>query len=268
MKKLFKQIVTLGLLLAINISCEQTAEPDTENPPTTDSTLNKEYPTKLYKLDSVELSRLKTESVYPLDSFGLFVWTGILSSGYSSIEDTNSLVSLAKHTLVTNSKFSNVFSDSSLVLKSVKRSSLVNYTYWDIIFRNQIYKGLEVLNTEIIMRANDTITCIRGHFFKDIFIPKEGLLPIDTIRDKIVGKTIEYYDFSGLRTKVITDQSIVDDFIKTIYWINKGAYIEFRVAWQVPILRDEDSNDTDIGWYLYVDVLSGEILGSVATFIA
>jgi len=118
------------------------------------------------------------------------------------------------------------------------------------------------------MRITDTVTFIYKHHFKYVFIPEEGLLPIDTIKAKIVWEKIEYYDYSSLQVKEITENSIVNDFVKKIYWFEKDNYIEFRVVWQIPILYNENSSADFIGWYIYVDILSGEILYILPTFIS
>ncbi|MFA6401111.1 MAG: hypothetical protein WCX31_05725 [Salinivirgaceae bacterium] len=274
MKKLLLQIGTISFLVSIVISCENTTIIDVESNITIDTTINIEYPTKLYKLDSVELSQLIIESPYPLDAYGLVCRIGFLNGGYSSINNADSVIDLAKKTLIQNSKFSNVTSDSSLILNSVERyTGPGDFSHWTVIFENQIYDGIEILNTRIIQIVTNTVTIIDGHHFNNIFIPEEGLLPIDTIKAKIVGKTIEYYDWVGIQEKIITHNSIVDDFIKKIYWFEKENYLEFRVVWQIPILYNDNPSDDlvgwgYVGWYIYVDILSGEILYILPTFIS
>jgi hypothetical protein len=269
MKKLLLQIGTISFLVSSFISCEKATNIDVKKNITIDTTINIEYPSKLYKLDSIELSQLMIESPYPLDSYGLVCRVGHLNGGYSTINDADSVIDLAKNTLVQYSKFSNVTSDFSLILNSVERYiGSSDFSHWTVIFDNQIYYGLEILNTRIIQIVTNSVTIIDGHHFNNIFIPEKGLLPVDTIKVKIIGKTIEYYDWGGIQEKIITYNSIVDNFIKKIYWFEKENYLEFRVVWQIPILYDDNSSADFPGWYIYVDILSGEILYILPTFIS
>lgn len=234
----------------------------------TDTLIVFEYPTRLYKKESAELMQLRAETPYCLDDYGLFTRKGLINWGYSTIQNSNEIVEIAKRTLVQNPKFSNIISDTLLSVKSVNQyNSIGDYIGWTVIFNNQIYQGLEVLNTEIFVMVSDTVTSIEGHHFKDISIPQTGLLPIDSIKNTLIGKPIVYYNIFGQPLeRIITPKSITNDIVKKIIFIERVNYLDFRVVWEMPILYSDDSNW--IGWYLYVDVLTGVWLTHTETFIS
>ena len=227
--------------------------------------IDEEYPTKLHPIDSSELEQLKSECPYEIDKYGLINFAGIFSRGNSDIKDSDIVVDMAKKMIVKYSKFSNVFSESSLSLKEISNYNAIPELGidWTVIFKNQIYEGLEILNTEIITIVQNNVSSIKGHHFNNIFIPRENLIPLEKIKENLVGKKIEYY-CNQPREIVITSDMISNDITKNIFWKEIESYIEFRVVWRIPILSN---NLQKIRFYLLVDVLSGEIIEVQDTFI-
>lgn len=247
--------VLLILFFGLSLSCNNVNAPKIDG----------EYPTKLYPIDSLELEQLKSECPYEIDEYGLISFSGIFLRGKSDIKDSNLVVDMSKKTLVQYSKFSNVFSESSLSLKEVSNynPTPLPTTDWTVIFKNQIYEGLEVLNTEIITIVHNNVASIKGHYFNNIFVPIGNIMPIEKIKENLVGKKFEY-NCNGPREIEITAEIISDDVTKNIYWKEIGSHIEFRVVWRIPILSDGLQK---IRFYLLVDVISGEILYVQQTFI-
>lgn len=252
------QIITFCFIFSVLASCQKENDLEPEN----DLPIDTEYPSKLFKLDPSVLNKLKLEAPYNINDYGLFKHEGNWGTGTSPHSDSNFVVNLAKNTLIKHSKFSNVTSDSSLTVNSsrTRRESGGNHSYWYVVFNNQVYKGLEIINTAINIRVMDSVEWLDGHHFKDIYIPEENLLPKDTITEKIIGYVIVYYSHYGRQEKEITKGLIVDDYIKKICWIEKEDFIEFRTVWEIPILATEGDGLIPVWWYLYVDVLSGEIV--------
>ena len=225
---------------------------------------NNEYPTLLFPLSSIELEQLRSECPFEIDNYGLISYTGTLSRGQSNITNAESAVNLAKKTIVQYSKFTNVFNESSLLLKEANHNpGPLSFTDWTVLFKNQIYNDLEVINTKILAIVHDEVASLKGHHFNNIFIPKENLIPIERVKEILIGQKYEY-ECWGPKELEITAESISNDISQNIIWRKIENHIEFRVIWSVPIF-EYDSQFAN--WYVYVDVLSGEILAFIPTFI-
>ncbi len=105
-----------------------------------------------------------------LDRYGLIGWSGLLSRGSSSIEDRKVAISDAKSSLKQFERFTNVTDTSSLILKEATNKHDTDlFNDWIVIFCNQVYQGIEVMNTEIMVLIKDNLKQIQGHHIKEVF---------------------------------------------------------------------------------------------------
>ncbi|NOR45548.1 MAG: hypothetical protein GQ534_08200 [Candidatus Delongbacteria bacterium] len=239
---------------------------------------NIDYPTIYYPLAETELNELQIEfdsllgSEYDafMDEYGLVGSYGLLNRGQSSIEDVNEAISIAKSAVTHFSKFTNV-SDSSLIVvnKATNIGGYYLFTDWVVSFENQIYDGYEVLNTRIMVLITDEIIQVRENYYTDIFVPTENRISVEDAQNLIIGSEIEYYDFVGLDTLVVkenmfyvngaTERSKVKILPRDL-----GDSVEMRVCWRVPIFA---FGGIYPDWYVFVDILSGEVVTSEVLFI-
>jgi hypothetical protein len=251
------------LLLAFS-SCEdyQITEPDS----------NKIYPTTLRKLSQFELDSLnvilnqKLDTIYraEIDSFGLLCdYSGHIWPRGSDITDSIQAVSIVKAAIFNLNQFTNVSDTSDLVVKIGRKNNVTGD--WDVIFINQFYKGMEVLNTQIkAILTNNCVVLYGSHHYKKIFIPLQGIIDKEIIKQKLIGVGIDYYCNSYTKY-VITDVCIsTETFEKCIFPLIKNDTIELHVCWKVPVFFDGGPLK---GWHCYVDVLTGELLASEQTFL-
>ena len=230
------------------------------------------YPAILFPLSESELNELQQElnlllnDEYKanLDKYGLISWTGGLSRGKSSISDVNEAIKIAKSVAVEFGKFTNVMDTSLLVVdeKTYHRTTDL-LTDWAVIFQNQTYEDIEVLNTYILVLITDDIIQILGHHYKDIFIPDENWKNIYTIEKLLIGMEIVYqFDYSEKDTFIVTEQDLhvegatEEASIKILPYERNGRF-EMRVCWRVPIFFYGGIYPL---WYVFVDVYSGEII--------
>ncbi|MBI9066085.1 MAG: T9SS type A sorting domain-containing protein [Salinivirgaceae bacterium] len=226
-------------------------------------TANNAYPSRLCKLDSLELAALSLATPYPIDEYGLFNSDNYYIYGNTSLSEIEAL-NIASNTLVQNSLFSNVFTSICLDLDY---AFLYSNMYWKIGFQNQIYSGLEVRNSRIAMIVEDSVLDVDGHHFKDIFIPSTDLVPVEEIRESLVGKVLEYYGLFEIEEFVITEEAILENFDKVIQWHEKDNFKEFRVTRKIPIAMNDYVNKDYCDFYVFIDVLTGELLDYYPTFI-
>ena len=229
------------------------------------------YPTVLTpigraKADSIQNSIRTNEFFSYIDEYGLFSFSGTLSRGNSNITDKDAAVKLAKDALLKYSAYSNVTDTSKLELKEATNvdPSPLNHTGWVVIFKNQKYNGIEVLNTEIIVLVNDQVRQICGHHFKEISIPDSGTVPKDKLEEILVGKKFEIMCWTKIEITITSGMILKNKIAQNVIWSEVNDCIELRVAWYVPISSTIDGN---IDWNVWLDILSGEVLFYSLTFI-
>jgi hypothetical protein len=236
-----------------------------------DGNTDKSYPTTLIKLNQFELDSLKvilnqklgTKYLAQIDSFGLLghYHGGVAKPRGSTITNPAQAISIAKSAILDLSQFTNVFDTSALVMRSAKINGV---TYdWDIIFANQFYKGLEVWNTRIdAIVADQFILLYQQHHYKNINIPQQNVISKEVAKSKLVGTEIKYQCWLP-SSYVIADSSInLETIEQCIYPLLKMNSIELHVVWKIPI-----SLSSFIGWYYFMDVLTGEIIASEQLFM-
>ena len=192
-----------------------------------------------------------------IDSFGLldYYHGGIWKPRGSDIKDSMQAISLAKSAIVNLSQFTNVSDTSDLIsIRAIINDATKD---WEIIFGNQIYKGMEVMNTRIDAIVANEFVCLSGqHHYKNIFISQQDVISKERIIQKLVGTEITYQCNSPSKY-LITSSSINLDLIKEcIYSLLNNDSIELRVVWKVPIMY----NSVLTGWNYYLDIYTGEVI--------
>ncbi len=236
-----------------------------------DGGASQSYPTTLMKLDRSQLDslnsildqKLGTRYLAQLDSFGLLgpYSDVVLKPRGSSITNPSLAISLAKSALLDLNQFTNVTDTSSLVVRTADINSATND--WEIVFANQSYNGLEVWNTRIdAIVADQFILLYQQHHYRNITFPQQSFITKGRAKSILVGTEIQYQCWSP-SSYVITDSSIDPDSItQCIYPLLKTNSVELHVVWRVPI-----SMSSLVGWYYFVDVVTGEIVAMEQLFI-
>jgi len=264
MKRIIQNMV-LGLVTFLFIySCNSNVEP-------LPIPLNQEYPTVLFpigrdKADSIQNAIRSNDFFSYIDEYGLFSFSGTLGRGYSNITDKNISIRLAKEALIKYSKYSNVCDTTQLELDEATNynPTPLPFNDWTISFKNQKYKGIEVLNTGIIVIVHEQVSQILGHHFREISIPQKGLIPKEKLVEILVGKKLETMCWTKIEVTITPEMILKNKITQNIIWRKVNNNIEFRVTWNVPL---STSNDDKISWNVWVDILSGEILLYSPTFI-
>ena len=231
--------------------------------------IEQEYPTVLYPVgrafaDSIQIAIRTNDFFSYIDEYGLFSFSGTFGRGYSNITDKNIAIRLAKEALLKYSKYSNVCDTTQLELDRATHSSAPNFTDWVISFKNQKYKGIEVLSTRIIVIVQNQVSQISGHHFKEISIPVNGIIPKEKLVEILVGKKLETMCWTKIEITITPEMILKNKIVQNIIWSEINNSIEFKVAWKIPITT---SNDDFISWNVWVDILSGDILFYNPTFI-
>lgn len=224
------------------------------------------YPTVISPLPSAQLEKLNAEfrDLNPkfwgnLNKYG-FIDDDIKSTTYmvhpdTILTDENLMNQRAKAMLLKNSKFTGVADSTKLVVIG----SWVHGKgkLWTVRFANQVYNGLEVKNSKIFTWLDAKgVYRVSGNWYSYIFIPDKQIREEDA-KDIIIGFKIEYYTGWGgdKQVYIVTEQDITNPAVKIVLVQFSGENIELKVAWQISV-------GLPIGWHVFIDIVTGEILGT------
>jgi len=259
----------LPILFIVNCDLFETEENE-EN--------NLDYPTIIYPITETELNGLQskldsllgTKYQAELDEYGLIDWAGLLSRGSSSIDDINDAISKAKLATIAFTEFTNVTDTSLLVVdKATNIHGTDLFNDWIVSFENQTYDDIEVLNTAIMVLITDNITQISGHCYKEIFVPIEDRISLEDVGKSLIGMELVYYGFADLDTFIVTEDALyingaIEDASIKILPYEQNDSLEMRVCWRIPIFG---FGSIYPDWYVFADILSGDIITYWTLFI-
>ncbi|MDP1678428.1 MAG: hypothetical protein Q8L88_16345 [Bacteroidota bacterium] len=238
-----------------------------------DSNANISYPTILRPLakpffDSVQKTfqqKLGTSYIAKLDSFGFVGHLDGITRGKSNVSDKMIGIAKAKAAILYLKEYTNVY-DSSVEVKYAKKTISPGITDWEVLFKNQVYAGLEVWDSAILTIVADDFVLIDGHYYNNIFIPHQNIISREQVKANLLGQKYEFYCWGPLDTLIITDSLIrIETMEQCIYPLIKKNTVELRVVWKVPIYTYSGSSSPM--WYYFVDILTGEIVAIRQLFI-
>ena len=268
-----KHILSILLILIITISsCMKDPAGFSEDDGNNNGDVQIDYPSSMMPLSEAALQALRAEFndlkgdgvSAELDEYGLVDFAGNLVRGDSDIADADTAVSKATEMLVKLGKFTNVDDSTFLEIKEATNEHGTGmFNDWVITFENQIYDGLEVLNTEVMVLVGDEVRQISGHHYANITVPETDAIGAEEAGQLLIGHEIVYVCWTP-GTFIVSESSINFHRIeKVIYPLHLEDSIEFRVAWKIPV----GANSSIPDWYVYMDVMLGEILLIEQTFI-
>jgi hypothetical protein len=227
-----------------------------------------DYPTTIKSLSNTELQKLKDEfdksNDYTINAnfnkYG-FIGTGasIISQYNSNIKlSRDSVIKIIAHTLMSNKKYTNVYGESEII-SNIKDVINLNNNNWKIEIGNQKYDNLEVLNSNInAYLSGDKVYCIINSWYPKAIIPSKNLVSPTKAKEKLVGLKIQMNGFYPTGSYLTVKENLIGEiYKKVIFPYEKENSLELRIAWEIPI-KYQDL----IGWYVYLDTTTGEILGT------
>jgi len=235
------------------------------------------YPTIITPLSEQELEILQREfratnnflMCSRLDRYGL-----VDREGFCAIENPNipieerEVIELSKLTLYKNRKFTNVKDTTGLAIGRIfMMTPNRDNTHWRIDYLQQQYNGHKILDTEIVLWAHGNgVYRINGHWYTDIFIPENVEVQEAEAQESLIGTEIIWYDAAG-REQVftVTEETLIDETPqKVIVPLQVEDNIELRITWEIGVRFSFQNYPS---WYLYVDVISGELIRIVQLFV-
>jgi len=166
--------------------------------------------------------------------------------------------------ITKNSKQTGVVNPSDLTFIRVESSRVYDGSLsWFLLSRTQVYNGLEVYNSNIRFNLiNGKMTNCQGNWFPVIYIPSRINVDEVKVKSLLLNKTVYLSDIMGRPIPMtITVKNLESaTFTKLICPIETANKINLHVAWQV--------NIPDVYYVIFVDVMTGETLGSYPTALS
>lgn len=246
--------VCLAFLCLIFVGCSDNDSctcPPTDPPPLT-------YPTTLEPLDEKEIAEILRDFMernpgvcVSLDEYGLPRLNPRCARpdipGVSEPEAER----LARNFLYRNRSFFRIDPSSEL---RVRMSISYSGDHWVFIFANQLYHGVEVLNTEITVRVAQYVYSAQGNHYSTVYIPRTPLVTAWEARNRLPMAvpfqcwTMIYASVANEPEKVVLPMPPDDP-------PRSDPEFELRVVWRFPLIDHGD----EIG-EVHVDTMTGEKL--------
>jgi hypothetical protein len=232
------------------------------------------YPTVLSPIDSTELQALQQEfdelnnySIRTkLNAFGLpESWNYTIAHPNPAIKLTEGeAFQIAKTCISKNSKFINVTDINEITQNKAWHIGQNNdSTAWEFRFGPQKFGEYEVARSWLTVNLYaDGVYHLSSTWYPDVYIPTAINFDKAAAKKEVIGEKIIWYGFDGSPNEfIVSKNSITEPVIKSIYPLKVEDSIQLRATWKIPILHS-----SFIGWHIYVDVMSGEIVKIVQEF--
>ena len=263
--RLFYCFVIL-LFIVINQSCD-----------INDLSINTDniYPTTYKKLDIITLNKLRTDfsksNPYSTSSITDFGFCGFISN----LLPTPSTVRIPDLTKAEAVNLTKLFISQNTTLLGIKSTSEVTFSRidsfiiydgsvkWFLSSNTQKNDGLEVSDTYLnFSLTNGKMTSCDGNWFSSIFIPPIINYDETSARKLLLNKIVYLSDIAGHPIPMtITVKSLkTAKFSKLIYPLRTTDKIELHVVWVV--------NIPDVYYVIYMDVMTGDIIGGYPTVLS
>ena len=236
---------------------------------------DKNYPTTYKKLDVATLSQMRKDfantNSFLSSSITDFGFCGLLDnplqtplptripdlSKAEAINATNSFISM-------NLKQLGIASPVSITFSRI--DSFITYggsVTWFFSSNLQKYDSLTVIDSYFnFILTNGKMTSCIGNWYPYIYIPTKTNINVGKAKSILLNKVVYIYDILGRPNPMtITAKSLeTATFSKLIYPLKTTDKIELHFVWVV--------NIPDVFYVIYLDVMTGEIIGSYPTVIS
>ena len=266
-------LALVSLAIGILVSCDATgplAPGGVQNYPTTYPRLSVDSLNTL----SDSLARVNSRTCPGLDDYGFTRadWCG--GQATYQVGDSislDSLTQIAKADILRLTQFTGVrdaeYLDFRFMQKPRIHGGLILFGVGQT--HNQLYTGIEVLNTTIVVWVDTLgIILIDGHHYPYVHFPEPNISLIES-RELVVGLEIEWAGFDGSpNIYTVTDESfcLMDDPRIVVVPLESVNGMEMRVAWQIGVGCD-DPESGFAAWDVYVDVVTEELVLTVQNFV-
>lgn len=233
------------------------------------------YPTTYKKLDASTLSQMRTD----FTTANPFLTSSITDFGFCGSLDNllqaawparipdltkTEAINATKSFISLNSTLLGVKIPEKVTFSKVDSFTIYDGSInWFFTSNLQKYANMEVYDTYINFRlTNGKITSCNGNWYPYIYIPAKMNINKEKAKVILLNKIVYLSDVSGKPIPMtITAKSLeTATFSNMIYPLKTTDKIELHVVWVV--------NIPDVYYVIYLDVMSGEIIGGYPTALS
>lgn len=239
------------------------------------SNVQSDYPTTYWKLSESVISQKKTDYINrnqyirsSINEFGFCDFNGdplnTETPPFAGEISESDAIHIIKEFVSKNSAESGINNPDELDFYSASYD--IGYggsVLWHFKSENQKFDNIEVLQSRILFHLeNGKVTSCYGNWYPEVFIPSEFNYNQSKAELILIGKTVSHYTIAGKEyTYTITENNLRNSVCHLkILSKEYEDKIEMRVCWQI--------NVPDVFYILYVDVISGDIVGQAPTIIS
>lgn len=241
------------------------------------------YPTTYYTLTTSQLGQA-TETFSQLNNGQICTelnaygwcsnnWTLCIEIVRQEVFDRAGQISMMKASLVASRQFSVVADSNSLVIsKSWARGGCIlcdgsegdiTTIGWMIEFENQVYNGLEVLDTRLTVLTDiEKVWHMGGHWYPEVYIPETDQFSPEEAKQSLIGIELQLEGSYTNPSYIIPAGSFIEQVGKFIIPLEAADSVEMRVVWRIGVkyITNENVSDGLATWHVYVDSSTGELV--------
>jgi hypothetical protein len=258
-----KHLLKLLPFVLLFLSCEK-------------SDIDSNYPTTFNKLSTEKLSQERTTFssinkylTTTLNDFGFCGYSGdpliVESPPLQDLLTQSEAIEIVKNFALKNPSETGIKNPNDLTFYQI--SSNTGYdgaNGWLLKSSFQKIDTVEVMYSEIIFHIkNREVTFCIGNWFPDIYVPKHFNINQDKAKTLLINKVVSHTSIGGEKNYVtISAGDLNESTVKLkILPITSDDRIELRIGWQINI-------PGPVYYIIYVDVMTGDIIGQEPTIIS
>jgi len=235
------------------------------------------YPTVINQLNSSALTQLKASFVQQ----NKFLQSSLNKFGYCDMEEINNsvesppvsslltqseVVAIVNSFVSANSSVTGVKNPADLKFSSISTDSGYwdGATYWYFRTTNQHIDTIEVMYSQILFHVkNHELVYCAGNWYPNVYIPAKFNLSTDQAKSSLLNKIVWHSTIAGVPySATITSASLAASTTHLVVLpVITDTKIELRVTWQINI-------PMPVYYLMYVDVMTGELIGQEETIIS
>ncbi len=213
--------------------------------------------------------------IMEVDSFGFMQrdWNLPIPASIfeGQINNQDSVLMFARNFLYKYSELTGVKDTSELVVNRIKGSWASYGKYiqkndnennrWFVQFEEQKFNNIKVFGTRLgVYVCPQGVYQMYGNWFPYIYLPSKERISFSEAKEKLIGRTLDYYDWTGGKQWTISQKDFYSDDNpqKAIFPFRNNDCIELRVCWFIR---------TKSLWNFYVDLITGELIYNEQTII-
>ena len=264
-----KNLILIFILLACSLlSCHKDNFPYPQD---------SNYPTVISELNSSALIKLKDsyaqQNKYMMSSLNKFGFCNNEEINNSaelppvlSLPTQSEALAIVNDFVSTNSDVTGVKNPADLKFSNINTDSgyLNGATYWYFRTTNQSIDTLEVMNSQILfnIKSHELVYCI-GNWYPKVYIPAKFNVNADQAKSSLLNKIVGHSTIAGVPySATITSASLGASTTRLVVLpVITDTKIELRVTWQINI-------PAPVNYLMYVDVMTGELIGQEETIIS